>query len=61
MFKIKAALAAALVAAPVIWAGASLVSNRAAEQAEPATADQVDTFQLMSASQRLPMHSYAAY
>jgi hypothetical protein len=61
MFKIKAALAAALVAAPVIWAGASIVSNRAAEQMNPATADQVDTFQLMSASQRLPMHSYAAY
>ena len=61
MLKIKLVFAAALLTAPAMWMVASISSNPVTEQASVAVANQVDTFQLMSTSRRMPTQSYDSY
>jgi hypothetical protein len=61
MFKFKAVLAAALLAAPALWAVTSIVSDPVTQPEPVSVVDQVNTFHLMSTSQRLPAQSYDAY
>jgi hypothetical protein len=61
MFKFKAVFAAALLAAPALWAVTSIVLDPVTQREHVNVADQVNTFYLMSTSPRLPVQSYDAY
>jgi hypothetical protein len=61
MFKFKTVLAAALLAAPALWAVTSIVLDPVTQREHASVADQIDTFHLMSTSPRLAAQSYDAY
>jgi hypothetical protein len=61
MFRIGVVLAAVMLTAPAMWAIASMLADPGTQQVSLATPDQVDTFELMASSHRLPDQSYEAY
>ena len=61
MFNARAALAAAVLAVSAVWGIASIASNPGVEKASLAMPAQVDTFALMSMSDRLPADKYDTY
>jgi hypothetical protein len=61
MSNIRVLAAAAMLAAPAMWAVTSIVSDPGAQQVSLATPAQVDTYALMSSSHRLPIQAYDSY
>ena len=58
MFKVKSSVLAAVLAGPLLWAVASMISVADPPPATPRLASQIDAFALMSTKKGLPIETY---